>query len=168
MSNVEPMPTKSMGLFPQPAQIPKVLIDADVLVASAFSTTGASHLILRLGELSILECLAPVQVKTEAERNLHYKMPDALPVFRALIQHALTIVPDPPAEAVAHFITQAHPKDASILAAAALNDCKYLLTFNTRHYRPDESAHMTVLTPARFLQRLRQVISQLAQPPFKA
>ena len=80
-------------------------------------------------------------------------------LFPPLIQHALTIVSDPPAEAVAHFITQAHPKDASILAAAALNDCQYLLTFNTRHYHSDESAHVTVLTPARFLQRLRQVIS---------
>ncbi|MBI3760580.1 MAG: hypothetical protein HY260_01780 [Chloroflexi bacterium] len=94
-------------------------------------------------------------------------MPDALDMFRALIRQALTIVDDPPAEAVSRFLPQAHPEDAPILAAAALNDCPYLLTFNKRHYYPDKRTSVTVLTPGEFLQRLRAVIGQLVQPETK-
>jgi predicted nucleic acid-binding protein len=160
MSSVAPTPKPSTESKPR---TPRVLVDADALVAGAFSTTGASHLVLRLGELSILECLAPIQVKVEAERNLRYKLPAALPTFQALIQHALTFTPDPSAEEVARFLTQAHPEDASILASAMLNDCQYLVTFNTRHYYPDSSTPVTILTPGKFLQQLREAISQLAQ-----
>jgi len=100
----------------------------------------------------------------EAERNLRSKLPSALSDFRALSQYALKFMPDPPLDIVAQFVTQAHPEDAPILAAAVLNGCHYLLTFNIRHYRPNASISVVVLTPAKFLQRLRQVISWLAQP----
>lgn len=135
-----------------------------MLVAGAFSTTGASHIILRLGGLSIIQCIAPLQVREEAERNLRYKMPEALPVFRTLTEHALTIVPDPAKEEAARFLTQAHPEDASILAAAMMNECQYLLTFNTRHYRPAASTSLSVLTPGKFLQQFRRAVSRLAEP----
>jgi len=138
-------------------------VDADALVAGAFSTSGASHLILRLGELSILECVAPVQVREEAERNLRYKLPEALGTFHRLVEQVIRIVPDPPAEIVARFAGQAHPEDVSILTSAVLNECQYLLTFNTRHYFPTKDAPLVVLTPAKFMQRLRQAISRLTQ-----
>jgi len=163
MSSAEPTPKKSTESYPQPPQIPRLLIDADALVAGAFSTTGASRLILRLGELAILDCIAPVQVREEAERNLRRKMPDALPAFHTLVERALTIVPDPSTDALVFFSAQAHPEDASILAAAVLNDCQYLITFNTRHYFPDKNTHVIVCAPGRFLQRLRQVVGVLAQ-----
>jgi len=53
--------------------------------------------------------------------------------------------------------------DVSILAAAVLNDCQYLLTFNTRHYRPDANVPVTVLTPGKFVQRLRQAVGRLVE-----
>jgi hypothetical protein len=90
-------------------------------------------------------------------------LPAALGTFQALIQHALTFTSDPSPEDVSRFLTQAHPQDASILTAAALNDCHYLVTFNTRHYYPDSSTTVMVLTPGKFLQHLREVISQLAR-----
>jgi predicted nucleic acid-binding protein len=133
MSNAESTPLKSTEEAPP---VPRLLIDADVLVAGAFSTTGASHLILRLGEFSILQCIAPVQVREEAERNIRYKLPEAVHTFRALVDHALEIFPDPSIDDVDRFADQAHPEDVSILTSAVLNNCQYLITFNTRHYYP--------------------------------
>ena len=142
-------------------RIPKLLIDADALVAGAFSTTGASHIILKLGELSILECVAPVQVREEAERNLRYKMPDALPLFRVLVSRAITIIADPSPTTVLRFAKQAHPEDVSILAAAALSGCEYLVTFNIRHYYPEADTPVAVISPGKFLQLLRHTVSRL-------
>ena len=131
-------------------------------MAGAFSLTGASHFVLKLGELTLLDCLALIQVREEAERNLRDKMPEALGTFRALVQNAITIVDDPSTEEVARFSTQAHSEDASILTAAVLNDCQYLLTFNTRHYHPNAGVPLTILTPGKFLQRLRETLGLLA------
>lgn len=72
-----------------PAKL-RVFIDADVLFASAASPSehGASLLILRLGELTLIEAVTSEQVIAEAERNLPAKMPAALPTFRALVARA--------------------------------------------------------------------------------
>ena len=130
-------------------------------MAGAFSTTGASHLILRLSELTLIEGLISVQIKTEAERNLRYKLPTALSRFQVLVQHALTLVDDPSAQAVNQFVGQAHPEDAAILTAAILNGCQYLVTFNGRHYHPASEIPLAIITPGKLIQQIRKVLSQL-------
>ena len=54
---------------------PKLLVDADVLIAGSVSTSGASHIILQLSKLTIIECITSKQAQTEAERNLMEKLP---------------------------------------------------------------------------------------------
>lgn len=125
-------------------------------MAGAFSTTGASHLILRLSELTLVEGLISIQIKTEADRNLRYKLPTALGRFQALVQHALTVVDDPSLLA-----DQAHPEDAAILTAAILNGCQYLVTFNSRHYHPAPEIPLTIITPGKLIQQIREVLSHL-------
>ena len=85
---------------------PRVFVDADVLFAGAASPSqyGASLLILRLGELTLIDAVASEQVVTEAERNLTAKMPHALPLFRLLVECALTVVPNPSADDLAPHI----------------------------------------------------------------
>jgi hypothetical protein len=89
-------------------------------------------------------------------------LPTALGRFQALIQHALTCVDDPAPDEVNRFAEQAHPEDASILTAAVLNGCQYLVTFNIRHYRPAPETPLTIITPGKFVQQIREVLSGLA------
>ena len=99
---------------------PRVFVDADVLFAGAASPGehGASLLILRLGELTLVEVVTSKQVITEAERNLAAKIPDALPLFRLLVERALSVVPNPTPEEVAAHAGLADPKDLPILHVA--------------------------------------------------
>ncbi len=141
---------------------PRVFVDADVLFAGAASPGehGASLLILRLGELTLVEVVTSKQVITEAERNLAAKIPDALPLFRLLVERALSVVPDPTPEEVATHVGLADPKDLPILVAALQAKCPWLVTFNVRHYQPGHP-DVRVMRPGEFIRRVREVLAQL-------
>ena len=59
----------------------------DVLFAGAASPGehGASLLVLRMAEITLVEALTSQQVIVEAERNLAEKLPQVLPVFRLIV-----------------------------------------------------------------------------------
>jgi len=114
----------------------RIFCDADVLIAGAASTTGASHILLRLAELTLLTCLTSQYVVNEAERNLLAKLPAAAPPFRLILNAAVTIVPPPSPSLVQSVADQAHAKDVPILAGAIANEVDFLATFNLRHFRP--------------------------------
>ncbi|MBU0495444.1 MAG: PIN domain-containing protein [Chloroflexi bacterium] len=142
---------------------PCVLVDADVLFAGAASPSqhGASLVILRMAEITLIEALASEQVITEAERNLADKLPSALPAFRLLVSRCLRIVPDPsPADLAAH-VGLADPKDLPILVAARRAGCQWLVTFNVRHYQPGVP-DVQVVRPGEFLLRVRDLLIDLA------
>ena len=139
---------------------PRIFVDADVLVAGSASTSGANHVLLRLSEYTIVECLCSEQVIVEAERNLISKLPHALPLFRLLTRSALQVVADPGADQVAPWTGHADPKDLPILAAALAQGCHYLVTFNTRHYRP-EATELVVLRPGALLPEIRARLADL-------
>jgi len=133
----------------------RLFIDADVLIAGSASAAGASHILLHLSDLTIIEGIISQQVKMEAERNLQEKMPQALPAFRLLVQSAVRLVDDPRENQLVSLQGQAHAEDLPLLAAALLHRCHYLVTFNVRHYHP-EGEKIIVLRPGEFLYRLRQ------------
>jgi len=132
-----------------------------VLIAGAASTTGASHLLLRLAEFGILEGITTRLAQAEAERNLRAKLPRALPTFRALLREAIEVVDNPPLSTCAGFSTQAEVEDVPHLAAAVAQGCHYLVTFNTRHYRPVAET-IEVVEPGELLQRIRRHLAALA------
>lgn len=140
---------------------PGLFFDADVLIAGAASTAGASHLLLRLTELGILEGITTRLAQAEAERNLRAKLPRALPAFRALMREAIEVVDNPPLSACAAFSAQAEVEDVPHLAAAVAQGCHYLVTFNTRHYWP-EAKSIEVIRPGELLQRIRLQVAALA------
>jgi hypothetical protein len=72
---------------------PTVFLDADVIFAGAAAPTehGASHVVLRLGEITLIERVTSTQAITEVECNLA----DKLPELRLIISRSLRIVPDP-------------------------------------------------------------------------
>lgn len=153
-----------MATFPAAIRPPKprVFVDADVLFAGAASPSehGASLIVLRLAELTLLDAITSQQVKTEAERNLAAKLPAALPALQLLLSRCLTLVPSPTAEQLLPFVGLADGKDVPILAAAVLNNCPWLVTFNVRHFQPSHPS-LTVLPPGDFVRRVRYLLSSL-------
>ena len=141
---------------------PRVFIDADVLIAGAASRTGASHLVLRLSELGLVDGLVSSQVVREAQRNLERKLPAALPAFRALVAAACQEVGEPTEAESAALRGQADRKDIPILAAAVKAGSDWLITFNTKDFRPT-SGRLHVGEPGVFVEALRRMLEDIAE-----
>ena len=141
---------------------PRVFVDADVLFAGAASPSeqGASLVVLRMAEITLIEAVTSEQVITEVERNLSAKMPAALPTFRLLVSRCLDVVPSPTAGERQVHTGLADAKDLSILVAALREKCSWLVTFNGRHCHPGHPA-VTVLPAGAFVQRMRHLLAQL-------
>jgi len=149
----------------KPAKL-RLFVDADVLFAGAASPNenSASNLILRMGELTLIEAITSTQVITEVERSLLDKMPAALPAFRLLVNRSLKVVEDPdPTELIDH-VGLADPDDLPILVAAIRGECNRLATFNLRHYQPGSPA-VEVLKPGDLVLRIRYLLARLSDRP---
>lgn len=137
---------------------PKVYIDSDVLLAAAASPRGASHIVVKLSELTLIEGVISEAVRVEVERNLRVKLPAAIPAYRVLLSAAkLQSAPEPTPEQLRTYQGQ-----VIHLAAACLAGCQYLVTHNTRHYTP-QSGVIEILKPGAFLERIRSLFSQLVR-----
>jgi len=143
----------------------RVFFDADVLIAGSAtrSPTSASHILLQLAELTLIEGLICPYVREEAERNLQEKLPQGLSVFRALVGTALREVPDPTAEELLPFQGRAEEEDVPVLAAAVREGCAYLVTFNVRDY-PDPPEGLRVVEPGELVRRVRAHLVRLLEP----
>ena len=78
----------------------RVFLDADVIFAGSASPQehSASHVVLLMGEITLLDCITSQQAVTEVERNLGKKLPAKLPEFRLLVSRCLRVVDDPTAQ----------------------------------------------------------------------
>jgi hypothetical protein len=141
---------------------PRVFLNADVLFAGAASPSqhGASLLILRMAEITLIEAVASQQVVTEAERNLGEKLPQALPAFRLIVSRCLRVVPDPQASGLSAHTGRADAKDLPILVAALREGCPRLVTFDVRHFQPGHP-DLSVLRPGEFVLRVRDLLARL-------
>ena len=146
---------------------PRIFVDADVLFAGAAAPTehGASLVILRMAEITLIDAVASPQVVEEAERNLADKLPAALPAFRMIVSRCLRLVPAPLPSDLAVCTGLADPKDLPILAAAVREGCPWLVTFNGRHFQPGHPA-VTVLTPGQLILRVRDLLAHLTSEEF--
>jgi predicted nucleic acid-binding protein len=140
----------------------RIFCDADVLIAGAASTAGASHILLQLSELTLLVCLTSQYAIQEAERNLLVKLPDALPAFRLILKAAAKATPAPAPWLLHKLAGEAHPKDLAILGAAISGKADFLATFNTRHFRPRRTAPI-ILQPRDVLERIRWSLARLVE-----
>ena len=143
-------------------QKPRVFVDADVLFAGAASPAehGASLVVLRMAEITLIEAVTSEQVITEVERNLTAKMPAALPAFRLLVSRCLDVTRIPTGVELELHAGRAEVKDLPILVAAVRENCPWLVTFNTRHFQPGHP-DVTVLRPGEFVQQVRYLLANL-------
>jgi predicted nucleic acid-binding protein len=147
---------------PRPAK-PRVFVDADALFAGAASPTdrGASLVILRLAEITLIEAVTSRQVVVEVERNLTAKLASALPVFRLLVSRCLHVGEDPEPAELAPYAGLADSKDLPILATALREKCQWLVTFNVKDYQPGHP-RIAVLRPGEFVLHIRDLLTRLA------
>ena len=141
---------------------PKVFVDADVLFAgsAAPSEHGASLVVLRMAEITLLEAYVSQQIMAEVERNLAVKLPKALPAFHLIASRCLQVVPDPTSADVQAYAGLAAKSDLPVLVAALKTGCPWLVSFNTRHYQPGHP-EVLVLHPGDFLLRVRDLLARL-------
>jgi predicted nucleic acid-binding protein len=142
---------------------PRVFVDADVLFAGtvAPSEHGASLVILRMAEITLIEAVTSQQVVIEAERNLAEKLSRSLPAFRLIVSRALRVVPDPQPEDLLPHAGLADPKDLPILVAAVRENCPWLVTSNVRHFQPGHP-DVSVIRPGEFVLRVRDLLARLS------
>ena len=140
---------------------PSAFLDADVIFAGAAAPSehGASNVVLRMGEITLIECITSQQAVTEVERNLADKLPTKLPEFRLLVRRCLRVVPDSEPDDLLPHAGQTESKDLPILVAALREGCPYLLTFNVRPHSPPAGT-ITVQRPGEFLLTVRTLLSQ--------
>ncbi len=141
---------------------PRVFVNSDVLFAAAAGPTrfGASLVVLRMAEITLVEAVASRQVMAEVERNLKAKAPRALPAFNLLVDRCLDIVEDPKRADLQNYAGLADEKDLPILVAALRQDCSWLVTHNARHFQPGHP-EVTALEPWAFVRRVRQQLAIL-------
>ncbi len=142
---------------------PRVLVDADVLFAAAAAPGehGASLVVLRMAEITLIEAVTPQQVIVEVERNLIDKLPLALPKFQQLVSRCLRVVADPAPDDLQPYIGQADPKDLPILVVALREACVWLVTFNVKDFQPGHAA-VAITRPGEFVLRVRNVLVSLS------
>jgi predicted nucleic acid-binding protein len=141
----------------------KLFFDADALIAGSASQTGASFLLLQLCEIRILNGLTCRQVVAECRRNLRKKLPQAEPIFNKIVDRALKFKKNPTPEEQSKYRRMAHPKDLPILTSPITNRADYLITFNTKHFFPDQDHQLTVLPPGEMVKKIRSMLSHLEQ-----
>jgi hypothetical protein len=131
-----------------------------VLIAGAASTRGASHILLQLSELTLIECVSSPLAVREAERNIAAKLPTALPAFREILDAAIDLVPEGSPPVTRDLAAQAHQKDVPILAAAVAGGADFLATFNVRHFRSRSSPPL-IVQPRRVVAAIRVSLLRL-------
>lgn len=141
---------------------PRLFVDADVLFggAAAPSAYGASLVVLRMAEITLIEAFTCQQVIHEVQRNLANKLPGAIPAFDLLVNRCLKVLPNPQLKDISEYEGLADVKDLPILAAAINAGCPWLTTFNLRHYQPGHRA-VTVLRPGDFVLRVRDLLASI-------
>jgi predicted nucleic acid-binding protein len=141
----------------------RVFVDADVLFAGAAGPTeyGASLVVLRMAEITLIEAVTSQQVIVEAERNLKEKFPRALSRFNLLVERCLDIVENPSGRDLHEHEGLADPKDLPILVAAMQSGSSWLVTYNTRHFEPGHP-EVSVLEPGSLVIRIRELLPSLS------
>jgi predicted nucleic acid-binding protein len=133
-------------------------LDAGVVIAGLFSTSGASHAILVLGEVGLLRVIIPDAAVEEVRRNLRVKLPEAEPAFDAFLAAPFVSTHTPSPSDLRKARPLAHAKDIPIMAAALGSGAVMLVTHNTRHF--ESSDYVRVVRPGRLIEEARAWMSQ--------
>ena len=139
-----------------------LFLDSSALFAGVVSSTGASRVLLLLGESEVIQITISEQVITETERAVARKAPQAMTYLRkALRKTKLRTMPSPSRQQVeAHQDLIIDPTDVPIVLAAMNAHVDYLVTLNRRHFIDDpgvaEKSGLRIGSPGDALAWVRQ------------
>ena len=139
----------------------RVFFNADVLIAGSASKSGASFILLQLCELGVIEGITCKIVIEECKRNISGKIPEAMPVFKKIMNHTIFIQETVPENIVKKYKNMAHSKDVPVLATAINSNADYLVTFNTKHYYKKYIRDITVCLPGDLLHQIRLKLDEM-------
>jgi predicted nucleic acid-binding protein len=136
-----------------------VFFDSDAMIAGSASTAGASFALLQFAELGFIHGVISKQVLEECRKNLFEKLPEAVLPFEKIVERCVTVNSPPSPRFVSVASSQAKAKDIGILASALEADARFLVTFNTKDYRPSDTGQIEVITPGELLFRIRSALA---------
>ncbi len=141
----------------------RIFFDADVIFAGSASPReyGASLVLLRMAEITLIKAVTSRQVIEEVERNLKDKIPSAMPAFQMIANRCLIVVDDPESGDIRPYRGCADDKDLPILVAARREECSLFATYNLRHYQPGIPG-ISVLTPGDLVLKVRYLLNGLS------
>jgi predicted nucleic acid-binding protein len=140
----------------------RLFLDASVLFAAAYSSTGASRELVRLALQGDVQLLVSQFVLEEAVRNLSDKASSEISAtFQQLIDALdLEITSDPSKEEVLDAAAYTALKDAPVVAAAINAQVDYLVTLDRKHLivPPEvaEGSGLFIVLPADALAAVRE------------
>lgn len=150
---------------------PRLFLDASVILAGIGSRTGASHIVLVLAEIGLLDAVVSPYVVEEVSRNVTKLSSQAVPRFQALLQNMQwEMTSDPDDEAVKLWLPLIRAKDAPVLAAAVQAQVLGLVTLDAKDFlRNPEVAiksGLRILTPGALLRDIHAALEAgLSQIP---
>lgn len=137
----------------------KVFLDASMLFSAAYSQTGASREIIRLGIQGEIQLLISDLVCKEAYVNLQNKAPEAVQKLSEFLRHVPFEVVKPSKEEVLAAMKYTEFKDAPVVAAAKHAGVDYLISLDRAHLvgitAVEEGSGISILLPGEFLEILR-------------
>jgi predicted nucleic acid-binding protein len=141
---------------------PRVYFDANVIISGCRTVNSASYVLIRLADYRLITGRTSDLALIETRRHLESVPPAALHEFRQ-VENNVFHAPDtaPNSSELSHLVGQADPKDLPHLASAIAQGCRYLVTFNGRHFRPSGPAP-EILTPGELLEIFRAILSRYA------
>ncbi|MEM9775966.1 MAG: PIN domain-containing protein [Chloroflexota bacterium] len=139
----------------------RVFADANILIAGAYSSSGASRAVLMMGEIRLFKLVVSTQVLDEAERNIRLKLPHSLPTFAEYLSKIpFEVLQDPSEDESAKWEPIIEAKDAPVLAAAVLAKVDRILSLNTKDFTQDvaDQCGVPIQTPGEFIQDIRNIL----------
>ncbi|MBN1537684.1 MAG: hypothetical protein JW908_13180 [Anaerolineales bacterium] len=135
---------------------PRVFIDADVLMAGVTSSTdfAASLILLRLGEIKLIEAICTEQTVMEVQQTLKEKLPEAVKSYKTLVKHSMIVTPDPSPNELEGCRNLAAEFYIPIMTAALREQCTWLATFNEQQFTPGHP-DILIARPDELVSRLR-------------
>ena len=145
-----------------PRSGPRVFVDPDVLFAGSASPSalGSSLVVLRMGEITLIDAVTSPQAIIEAEPHLAATMPAAETPFRLPVERSLRVVPNPDRGLLASYRQIVDPKSLPIVVAAIRERCRWPLTFKCGGFLPGHP-DVSILRPAGFVRRVRRRLAHM-------
>lgn len=137
----------------------RVFLDASVLFAAAYSTTGSARDLILLAAKGQVALVLSEDVIEEAYRNLTRKAPEKAAVLLQLIDLLEPEMVQPSQEEVRGAQEYVVAKDAPIVAAAIASEVDFLVTYDRRDLLdpPQVAQHsgLAIVTPDIVVNQLR-------------